>query len=235
MKIHEAIVLAGGLGTRLQSEVSDIPKPMAPIGNRPFLEFILANLSKSGIKKVILATGYLSEKIKTHFSNEFYGMEIAYSIEDEPMGTGGALKLAAIQTSQSHVLILNGDTFFNIDYTSLCDFHFQKNATLSVALRQISDSSRYGQVICDSHNKIIGFEEKNIGGSALINAGTYVLNLNLLTTIKRKKFSFEKNILETASQNQTFFGMPFDEYFIDIGIPEDYRRAQQSLFKLKVF
>jgi D-glycero-alpha-D-manno-heptose 1-phosphate guanylyltransferase len=231
MKSTEAIILAGGFGTRLRHLIKDVPKPMATVNGLPFLQFLLKKLQKFGIEHIILSTGYLHEKIETCFGHSFENLDIAYSQEFEPLGTGGAIQLALTQIQTEHILVLNGDTLFDIDLECFTRFYQEKNSCLAVALRKVKDVNRYGSVEINAENKIIGFAEKNkLQGKGLINGGIYLLNKSLFNSQKEKKaYSFEKDILEKQYRTNNFFGLPFDNYFIDIGVPEDYNRAQNEL------
>jgi D-glycero-alpha-D-manno-heptose 1-phosphate guanylyltransferase len=234
-RITEAIVLAGGFGTRLQHIVNDVPKPMAPINGIPFLSFLFKKLIAAGIEHVILSTGYLHEKIEGYFGHSFETLRISYSREQEPLGTGGAILLALNKTETGDVFVLNGDTLFDIDLRVLGDFHAKNNALLTVALREEEDVSRYGSVMINETGKITAFTEKNESqGKGLINGGIYVLNKKLLQELEMPaKFSFEKDVLEKYYRNMNFYGLVCPAYFIDIGVPEDYDRAQQEFPQLK--
>lgn len=228
--IKEALVLAGGLGTRLKNVVQDRPKPMALINGRPFLEYLLDFLMHSGVKKVILAVGYKKEYIKDHFGTTYKNLSIIYSEEDEPLGTGGAIKKALTLIEQKDFFILNGDTYFKINLKSFFGLHKEKKSILSTALKFTKNSQRYGTVMIDDENKIIGFEEKGKSSEGLINGGIYIASKKILGILNElpEKFSFEKDFLEKFYHNFVFYGFPFDEYFIDIGVPEDYERAQKE-------
>jgi len=234
MKTTEAIVLAGGFGTRLRHIVSDVPKPMADINGEPFLLFLLRKLAKVGIQHVILSTGYLHEKIENYFGHSFENLHITYSQETDPLGTGGAIQFALNKAETNPILVLNGDTLFDIDFEDFDTFYRKKETMLAVALRREKDLSRYGSVQIDNHEKITGFVEKSTAkGEGFINGGIYLLNKKLFQTKKfPKTFSFEKEILEKLYQENDFYGLPFDNYFIDIGIPEDYERAQREFSTL---
>lgn len=234
-KITEAIVLAGGFGTRLQHIVSDVPKPMAPINGTPFLTFIFKKLIASGIEHVILSTGYLHEKIEDYYHDHFENLRISYAKEEEPLGTGGAIRYALSKAYTEDVLVLNGDTLFNIDFDKLNIFYQEKKTSLVLALRKEKDVSRYGCVVTDKNNKVIAFTEKNEAhGEGLINGGIYLLNKNLFATLNLPpQFSFEKDVLENIYKTTDFYGLAFDDYFIDIGIEEDYKRAQIEFPLLK--
>jgi D-glycero-alpha-D-manno-heptose 1-phosphate guanylyltransferase len=201
---------------------------MATVNGTPFLVFLLRKLQTAGFSHVILSTGYLHGKIENYFGRSFENLQITYSQETEPLGTGGAIQFALTKAESDNLLVLNGDTFFNIDYELLDVFYQTKETKLAIALREVNDLSRYGAIKIDENAKIIGFAEKNTnGGSGLINGGIYLLNKKLFENQNLPKiFSFEKEILEKRYHENDFFGLPFNSYFIDIGIPEDYQRAQ---------
>ena len=234
-KVTEAIVLAGGFGTRLQHIVNDVPKPMAPINGVPFLTFIFKKLIASGIEHVVLSTGYLHDKIEDYYHDTFEGLRISYAQEKEPLGTGGAILYGLSKTKTEDVLVLNGDTLFDIDFDNLNAFYQDKNTQLALALRKEKDVSRYGCVITDEKGKITAFTEKNeASGEGFINGGIYLLNKQLFSTLNLPiQFSFEKDVLEKIYKSTDIYGLAFDNYFIDIGIEEDYIRAQQEFPQLK--
>lgn len=219
----EAIILAGGFGTRLSKVVSDVPKPMAPVNNRPFLEYLLDDLNEKGIKKVILAVGYKKEIIKNYFKNKYKELEIIYSEENTPLGTGGAIKKALMLCKTENIFIINGDTFFDVDLKGMYEFHKEKNSKLTVAIKEMENFDRYGSIIL-SKDKIIKFEEKKYVDKGYINGGIYLLNKDILDNIEKKTFSFEKDILENEEFKMERYGYSSEGYFIDIGIPEDYHK-----------
>lgn len=222
----EAIILAGGFGTRLRSVVSDVPKPMAPIGGRPFLEILLDYLIASHFDHVVLSTGYLHEKIEAHFGNAYKGLPLSYAVENEPLGTGGGMRNALTQCNENDIVVINGDTLFRIDYDDLTRFYKTHPTRLAVVLRQVPDTARYGSVGTDCCDRIARFTEKSAaGGLGTINGGIYMLNRSLLEQFPpRQPFSFEKEILQKQYADEPFFAYVSSAYFIDIGIPEDYRR-----------
>lgn len=229
--LQEAIILAGGFGTRLQSVVNDVPKPMAPINNEPFLNYIFDYLKHYQIKHVVLSTGYLSEKIIEYYKTEFNGIKISYTKEETPLGTGGGIRLALEKCTTSNVLVLNGDSFFDVDIESHNIKHKHSNAQYSLALRKIENASRYGTIKLGNSNSIIAFTEKdNIERFGLINGGVYILNreLFLTQTHANTPFSIEKDFYESRISELKIFGFEYDGYFIDIGIPEDYKKAQDD-------
>lgn len=221
----EAIVLAGGFGTRLKHVIPDVPKPMAPVNNKPFLVYLLDYLYKYNFKKVILAVGYKSFVIKEYFQNSYKEMEIIYSEEDNPLGTGGAIKKALDYVNEEEVFILNGDTFLNCDLNKMKEEHKNSNCDITVAVKSMKDYNRYGSVkILDG--KIVKFIEKQKTAKGIINAGIYVINKDIFAEIEEIEFSFEKNILESLLY--TLNAYESSGYFIDIGVPEDYYKAQED-------
>lgn len=228
--LTEAIVLAGGFGTRLRSVVQELPKPMAPVGERPFLEIVLDELADAGVQRCILAVGYKRESIQEHFGETYRGMTLAYSIEDEPLGTGGGIRQAADMLEGEACLVLNGDTLFRVDLALLSRRFAERDSLLCVALKEMRDFDRYGTVVLESDGVISGFREKQPMDRGLINGGVYALHKDLFRLKALPPvFSFEKEILEAEVGLRRFHGEPFDAYFIDIGIPEDYARAQEEL------
>lgn len=233
--IKEAIILAGGLGTRLQSVVSDVPKCMAPVAGKPFLHYVIEYLRKNEIEKFVFSLGYKHEVIEKYLDH--YPSDISYevSIETEPLGTGGAIKLAGKKCSEKNVLICNGDTLFKVNLEQLTTLHEEANASCTLALKPMQYFDRYGVVELDENQKIISFKEKQYYISGLINGGLYALHLpSFQKEDLPEKFSFEKDYLEKAVKkklktNPSIFGLVQDEYFIDIGIPEDYEKAQHEL------
>lgn len=225
----EAIILAGGMGKRLRSVITDLPKPMAPIAGNPFLWYLLSYLNKYPIQKAILSVGYRYEMIQAFVGKRFAGMEIDYAVEEAPLGTGGGIRLALTKVNSERVLILNGDTFFSVDFMELAALHVSQNADLTLALKPMSHFERYGNVITDG-TRITGFEEKKATNSGKINGGVYLMNTNLLDDFGiGEKFSFENDFLEKYVTRLNFQGLISETYFIDIGVPEDYLTAQMEL------
>ncbi len=230
---REAIILAGGFGTRLSHVVSDVPKPMAPVYGRPFLCYLLDRLMDAGVSRVVLATGYKHECIETYFGTQYRGIEIVYSNEDQPLFTGGAIRQAAQYISSDELVVLNGDTLFDIDLRNLYDFHVERLANLSIALRHVTDTSRYGAVTC-TNDRIVAFHEKTESqGAGDINGGIYAIHRAwLMSQDLPTKFSFEKELMQPMAGQAGFYGLRFKDYFIDIGVPEDYYRAQEEFKSL---
>ena len=232
--IDEAIILAGGFGTRLAHILGDIPKPMAPVAGKPFLTYLLDKLHDAHFRRIVLATGYLHNKIENYFGSTYKGMQILYSEETQPLFTGGAIRKATQLIEGNDFLALNGDTLFCIDFNDFIAFHTQQHAPISIALRQVPDTSRYGAVRMQD-NIIADFQEKqDSAGAGVINGGIYAINKPWLQNLNMPvKFSFEKDVLQQfTSQQPQFAGMAFDNYFIDIGIPDDYHKAQREFASL---
>lgn len=224
----EAIVLAGGLGTRLRQIVSNVPKPMAPIGERPFLEILLDSLSKKGFSKVVLSLGFMAEKITEHFGTSYSGIELVYVFEEKPLGTGGATKLALESCIEDHVYIFNGDTYLDIEIESL-RLQWQARKHPIVVGRHVSDTERYGRLIIEG-DRIVEFAEKGISGPGMINAGCYVLKRDSLKEFpSNHNFSIETDYLIPEVSNSVVEIFTTKALFIDIGIPEDYELAQKIL------
>jgi len=222
----EAIVLAGGLGTRLQSVVSDVPKPMAPVDGKPFLEYILKYLKKNGVNRVILSVGYKWEIIQDYFGDGFEGITLVYSVEDEPLGTGGAIKKALELVKTNEVYIINGDTFFDID---LKELELKNGSKLMLSLKKMKDFERYGCVSVSDDEKVTAFKEKEFTKEGNINGGIYLMNKNIFDAFDLvQKFSFEE-FMQDNLEKLNISAKIFDDYFIDIGIPEDYNQVQSEI------
>ena len=224
----EVIILAGGFGTRLQSVVKDVPKPMANINGKPFLEYLLDYLLKYNITNVTISVGYKQEIIKNYFKDKYHNINIKYSCEDEPLGTGGAIKKAigALSENDDKILVVNGDTFFNVDLFKLIREDKILDSDITVCLKEMKDFDRYGSV--KVNNSIITrFEEKKFYKKAYINCGVYIINKNIFRKVKTlDKFSFEEFLENNLSNIRACSYIANDAYFIDIGIPDDYKKAQ---------
>lgn len=227
MSEREAIVLAGGFGTRLRPVVSDVPKPMAPIAGRPFLEILLTHLARKGVHRVILSVGFMSEKIVGHFGNRFAGMDLDYAVEEHPLGTGGAVKAALGHCEGDHAFVFNGDTYLDLEVSRLDACWTARRCPLIVG-REVADTSRYGRLIT-VEGRVVGFEEKGKAGPGLINAGCYVLPTDILMAVPAETFSLESDFLSREIGRRRFELFVTGGDFIDIGIPEDFQRAQVEL------
>lgn len=218
----EAIVLAGGLGTRLKSVSGDVPKPLVDVCGKPFLFHVLDNLAAQGFTRAILAVSYRADIFSEVLGEEYRGMAIAYSIEPEPLGTGGAVAQALELAREQSVFVLNGDTFAEFSASKMLKAHQSNQALVSMALAHVENAARYGRVTLSADGAVIDFEEKGCEGPGLINAGVYLL-ARALPGLPSGKFSFETEFLQ--ARKSTIFGFVMDGYFIDIGIPDDYYRA----------
>ena len=233
----EAILLCGGLGTRLRSVVSDRPKPMADIAGKPFLHYLVKMLSKSGVKHLIFALGYMGEQIEAYFkSGEDYGLSISYSYEDSPLGTGGAIRNALSRVSEENVLVLNADTYFHTDYENLFMQQLKNNAAMTIAGRKIEDISRYGAILKDETGRILRWNEKMSSDQVEaprpgeINGGIYVMQKSLIEKIPEGKQSLENDCIPAWLKDGVYLqAISSDGYFMDIGIPEDYAQFRKDI------
>ena len=224
----EAIILAGGLGTRLSPVVTGLPKPMAPIGNRPFLEIVLPSLAVKGFGRVVLSLGYMAENISSHFGDSFAGLELVYVVEEQALGTGGGVRLALTQCKEDHAFVFNGDTFLDLE-VDVVEQQWQQEGKSIIIGRQVDDTVRYGRLLT-SGGRVVGFTEKGVVGSGVINAGCYVFDRNELDAFPLNiPFSLEVDFLSKSISSKEFQVFISDGKFIDIGIPEDFARAQIEL------
>jgi Nucleoside-diphosphate-sugar pyrophosphorylase involved in lipopolysaccharide biosynthesis/translation initiation factor 2B, gamma/epsilon subunits (eIF-2Bgamma/eIF-2Bepsilon) len=226
----EAIILAGGFGTRLSHIIKDIPKPMAFVCKKPFLLYVINDLIKKGIKKIIIAVGYKKEIIKNYFGYEYNNCQIIYSEENEPLFTGGAIKKALGYCKTKNIFVVNGDTFFDVDLKKMFEFHLKKNSYITIACKKMFDFDRYGTVKIEN-GYIKEFKEKSLTKEGYINGGIYVINRECFNYISEKKFSFETDFLEREIKNKSIYSFLSDGYFIDIGIAQDYYKAQEDFAK----
>lgn len=224
----EAIILAGGKGTRLRELVSDVPKPMALINGRPFLDIIMRELYLQGFSRVVLSIGYLGDKIKSYFGSKYKSMDIIYVFEDEPLGTGGAVREAMNVCIEDHIYILNGDTFQFVNFVKV-EKHWMSSRNPIIIGTMVEDVGRYG-ALSIHEGKVKGFIEKGKYGPGFINTGYYVLNKAQLNDFPRiKVFSLEHDFLAQQIISQDFDFISSNGGFIDIGVPEDYIKAQTQL------
>lgn len=229
----KAIVLCGGLGTRLGVLTKDMPKPLLTVAGRPFIAHVLDRLTKAGITELVLAVGFQWAKIREYIGNEWNGIPVEYVIESEPLGTGGAIKNVFISLGLHESIVLNGDTLFDIDISNFLRFATDKDGSTCIALRKVEDCSRYGKVSIDANGRLIAFGEKDQKGSGLINGGIYFLRSRAIDGLPLTSFSFETAYLQERHSIEPIFGMAFEDYFIDIGIPSDLARAQLELMAMK--
>ncbi|MEP6597260.1 MAG: sugar phosphate nucleotidyltransferase, partial [Ginsengibacter sp.] len=211
--IKEAIILAGGLGTRLRSVISNLPKCMAPVAGKPFLAYVIKYLQQQKIENFIFSVGYKSETIIDFINTEFSTINYQLSIEEEPLGTGGAIKLACNKTTEKTILIVNGDTLFCIDVNKLFLFQSMCGADCTLSLKPMQNFDRYGVVELNKDYSIKSFNEKKFYERGLINGGMYALHAKkFLKENLPEKFSFEKEYLEKYFDKRRMYGVVQDKY-----------------------
>lgn len=231
----DVAILAGGLGTRLEPILPGRQKVVAKVKKYPFLEYILNQLNKAGFKNVVMCTGYLGDQVEKAFGGHYENLSLYYSREQSPLGTGGAVRFALPLLESDNILVINGDSFLDIDLNKFLQFHIRKRANGTIALTKISDVSRYGSVELDKNNLIVGFEEKKenrgVGfirrKAPIINGGIYLFKRPILLEIpENKTVSFEKEMFPKWIRNR-LYGFKVNGRFIDIGTPESYKEAQE--------
>lgn len=227
--MKECIILAGGLGTRLQSVVNDVPKCMASVAKEPFLSHIFDYLEAQQFDHIILSLGYKSEVVLDWLKTQDRSFNVSYVIESKALGTGGAIRYAFSKVISDKAFILNGDTFFNIETSKMFDLQGALRTDILIALKPMFNFDRYGSVEIDKVGRITRFVEKKHIDEGLINGGVYLIKKDIFENLDLPEFfSFEKEILEGRTTQLQIFGMPFDKYFIDIGIPSDFEKANQD-------
>lgn len=225
--LREAIVLVGGFGTRLRSLVSGVPKPMALVGGRPFLEWVFDHLLENQTDRIILAAGYLADRLSDHFGGSWNGAELSYSFEPEPLGTGGAVSLAMNHVHGKGVHILNGDTYLRYSMAEMERRASMSRGDLAMALAWVDDVARYGSVELKD-GLVSGFNEKGRNGAGFINAGSYYAGPRATSAFPSvRRYSFETAVLQPMVSNAAVAGLTDTQGFIDIGVPDDYIRAQE--------
>jgi D-glycero-alpha-D-manno-heptose 1-phosphate guanylyltransferase len=223
----EAIILAGGLGTRLRSVLPGTPKALSPVAGKPFLSYIIDYLLRQGIDHFIFSVGHLSEQVIDFLQQEYTSLSYDICIEPSPLGTGGAVKKALNYSKEAETLVVNADTFFNVDLAGMYRQHKKDNADCTIALKQMNDFDRYGTVELAGNNRIISFKEKAYKKEGLINGGYYLFKKEkLLNKDLPEIFSIEKDFLEKELNSLIIEGFISTGYFIDIGIPSDFEAAQ---------
>jgi D-glycero-alpha-D-manno-heptose 1-phosphate guanylyltransferase len=228
----KAIVLCGGLGTRLGNLTQDTPKPLIWVSGRPFLAHVLDQLLAAPLDEIVLAVSFQWQKVQAAIGNRWRDVKVSYSIEQEPLGTGGAIRRAMQQSGVTEALVANGDTLLKMNADDLARFARQHGADIAVALRATEDSSRFGKVNIDPTGRIVAFEEKASGSRGLINSGVYYLKSSVFNQIDTPSFSFEKDILAGHHGRLAIYGMQTTAYFIDMGVPKDLARARLELSTL---
>ena len=224
-----SVILAGGLGTRLRPMVSDRPKVLASVCNRPFLTFLLDQLVTAQAKEVILCTGFMADEVHKELGHQYKSLNIVYSSEPEPMGTGGALRLALPLINSESILIMNGDSHVKVDLRGYLKWYFERDRQASLLLVKVPDTGRYGKVIADDDGLIAAFEEKALdAGPGWINAGIYIIKKSLLSSIPAgTPYSLECQLFPDLVREKYIYGFCTSGNFIDIGTPEAYCQAQK--------
>lgn len=231
MESLNTVVLAGGIGSRLQERVSSLPKPMASVAGRPFLEYILDRLVAAGLRDIVLSVGYRADAIQAHFGVEYRNAALSYAAEGEPLGTGGAVVHALAGRGGDAALVVNGDTLLDIDYGEFIAWYRRAPARAALAIRKMPDTGRYGSVLV-SGECVTDFVEKGTAGPGYINAGVYILQPAIFEEYGLSgTFSLERDLLQRHCARLSPRAFQTDAYFIDIGIAEDYDRAQTELFQ----
>jgi len=230
LPVAGVIILAGGAGTRLRSVLADTQKVVAPVGGRPMLSFLLDQCRHAGVREVTLAVGYRADQVRERLGESYDGMSIRYSVEPSPLGTGGAIALAAAGLGDGPVVVLNGDSFVDVDIAAVLAWHRARRARATVVLTEVADSGRYGSVSVDAQGRVLAFAEKSITGSGrgLVNAGIYVLERDALRAFPAGAHSIERDVLP-ALVGQGLFAWRVPGRFIDIGLPETYAAAADVL------
>lgn len=227
----QAILLAGGLGTRLRAVVSDRPKPMALIGDKPFMEYVVHELSLHGITNIIFAVGYKGSMVEEYFKDgSGFGVSVSYAYEEELLGTAGAIKNAGQYVTDDQFFVLNADTFYQMDYGRLAKVMEEGSLDMALVLREVSDISRYGAAVLEN-GRLTGFNEKSEEKRpGTINGGVYLMKRKLLSRIPAGKVSLEQEMIpEWMKAGAALGGIVNDGYFIDIGVPEDYYKFQSDV------
>lgn len=211
------------MGTRLRGVVEDVPKPMAPVGGKPFLEYLILQLKRWESIDIILSVGYKKEIIQAYFGNgSQFGIPISYSEESQPLGTGGALKKAISLHNDPYFIVMNGDSYFNINFSELITYHESKPGITTMSLAYIKDKGRYGSVEINGDGSVMSFQKEGPDAAGLINGGIYLMNRDIANYIPEGPISLEGHVLSLIKQDTLLYGKVFDAFFLDMGIPEDY-------------
>lgn len=228
--MFEAIILAGGLGTRLRGVVSNVPKPLAPVAGRPFLAWQLDYLISSGVSRFILSVGFRADLIEAYFGKAYRDREIVYAIESAPLGTGGAMQRALSFARSERVFAFNGDSLCDVDLVVLRRLTQSRQGAIGMYIKHVDDAGRFGVIKFDEvTHEVLGFAEKSTPVPGWINAGVYDLPRDVLEhACIELPFSFEREILQTFPSSR-LLAQPAGAFFIDIGVPDDYKRAQAEI------
>ena len=230
----DAIILAGGLGTRLKTVVNDVPKPMAIVNNKPFIYYVLNWLIQNGVTKIIMSIGYKWDVIHDYCGKLWRGVPVEYSIEEKPLGTGGGILKALDLIQHPTTLVVNGDSLYNIELVKFLKYHQNSSNDVSIALRKVKDGGRYGSVELAENGRITHFHEKTPKTNCFINGGVYAIEKSALYNMEVPgKFSFEEEFLPSNLSDLKIGGYSSNEFFIDIGVPEDFQKAQNAPYFLE--
>ncbi len=225
----EAIILAGGFGTRLKNKIKNIPKPMVPINNKPFLDYIFYYLKKQGVTHVILSVYHKSEVIKQHYNYSYNSIKITYSNDEIPLGTGGAIRAALIKSMSENVIVINGDTYFEVVLDKLMGTHINSNNDITLSLKPMSNFCRYGFVETENDGNVIQFKEKEFREHGNINGGICIIKNTVFNQYEGDKSFLFSDFITNNLIKLKIGSVLFDELFIDIGTPEDLSKAQRIL------
>ena len=224
-----AVILSGGLGKRLRSEIGESQKVMTQVKGVPFLDYHLTSLKKQGIGKIILCTGYKSDEVEAYYRTHSYGLNIQFSREDKPLGTGGAVKQARAMIDSDPFFVMNGDSFVDIDLGAILQYHMLKQSKVSVVIARVLDAKDFGTIILDAQNCIIQFEEKNTSDASYVNAGVYCFSKSVFDLMPAQEhFSLEYDVFPRLA-GRDIFGFLVDKSFLDIGTPERLNQAKNIL------
>jgi len=238
----QAIILAGGFGTRLKSLVQDVPKPMAPMGDRPFLAWLLEYLESQGVDEAVLCLHHMPQRVQTYFGPRFGNIRLRYSIEEQPLGTGGAIRQGlSLLSPRGPVFALNGDSLVQVDYKSMMRRHIASGRKITIATRQVPDCSRYSELTIQG-GSITHYETYGGAKPGHISTGFYILSPDIFfgaylpgagapafPGMAEEAFSFERDFLAPLAPELLPAAYDGVDYFIDIGIPQDYARAQEEI------
>lgn len=225
----KAVILCGGLGTRLGSLTKDTPKPLLEVAGKPFIAHVLERLHSNGVTHACLAVSFQWQKLCVALGDHWNGLPLSYSVEDKPLGTGGAIRQALTSMGWPEALIANGDTLVEINLEQMQSLAHHVHADVVLALKHVSDTARYGRVNLLATGKVTSFSEKGLAGPGLINAGLFWIRAEFLTPITHAVFSFEQDAMMANLSGHSIYGLQTDGYFIDMGIPADLERARKDL------
>ncbi len=228
-----AVVLAGGLGTRLRAVVADRPKSLALVAGRPFLAYLLDQISDAGIRRVVLSTGHLAGQFASVIGTGYRDLEIVYAHEETPLGTGGAIRFAGGVADANQLLVMNGDSYCDANLSAYIDWHLAGGHDVSLMLAKVDDASRYGTVELDADGRITAFlEKRGVRAAGYINAGVYLLRRVMLEQIPAEPSSIERDVFPTWLEQRALAGWVADGAFIDIGVPSDYVRSHEFMARV---